>query len=92
MSKSDCSETSSEGREGQVPGPPSGNELGVGTEREGGRGRLVAEQVGDVGLRSAVSVGMSRLGCGHKQPSNSRGRKQQRLISRSPVKFTEVDW
>lgn len=53
MSKSDCSETSSEGREGQVPGPPSGNELGVDTEREGERGRLVAEQVGDVGLRSA---------------------------------------
>lgn len=89
MSKSDCSETSSEGREGRVLGPPSGNELGVDTEREG---RLVAEQVRDVGLRSAVSVGKSGLGCGHKQPSNSRGRKQQRLISRSPVKFTEVDW
>lgn len=100
MSKSDCSETSSEGREGRVPGPPSGNELGVDTEREGGwlqsRSETWAcgllEEVGDVGSRSAVSVGKSGLGCGHKQPSNSRGRKQQRLISRSPVKFTEVDW
>lgn len=51
---------------------------------------VAAEGVGDVGLQSGVSVRKSGTGRGNTQPSNSRGRKQQRFRPCPLVKVTEV--